>query len=79
MPSIPPQYVLAVVVAILGGLVLSVSRSETFNYTPRRYTVNSPKMPEKEEILDPPSLKVGFRTLLRRFFACLCLRHSERN
>ncbi|KLU83197.1 hypothetical protein MAPG_02262 [Magnaporthiopsis poae ATCC 64411] len=50
-------YVIAVVVAILGGLVLAYALLGE-NDKPRRYTVPPAKMPDKEEILDQPSLKI---------------------
>ncbi|KAL8413577.1 hypothetical protein RB594_005006 [Gaeumannomyces avenae] len=50
-------YVIAIVVAVLGGLALVYTLSVE-NDQPKRYTVPPAKMPDKEVILDHPSLKV---------------------
>lgn len=53
-----PQYVWAVVAAVLGGLVFLKAFSGE-NDRPVPYTVPSPKTPEKVEILQKPSIKVS--------------------
>ncbi|KAH9436963.1 hypothetical protein MCOR02_000626 [Pyricularia oryzae] len=59
-----PQYVWAVVAAVLGGLVFLKAFSGE-NDRPVPYTVPSPKTPEKVEILQKPSIKVSGSTAIQ--------------